>query len=116
MITIGVDPDGLNINEKCGSTYPELVRQAVLEHGADVGIALDGDGDRVVMVDANGEVVNGDELLYVLATARQDKGLLHGGVIGTVMSNFGLELALKNETFRSTLTGRRSSCTQSSDQ
>ena len=95
VITVGVDPDGLNINERCGSTYPEFVRQAVLEHGADVGIALDGDGDRVVMVDASGEVVNGDELLYILATARQDQGLLQGGVIGTVMSNFGLELALK---------------------
>ncbi len=95
VITIGVDPDGLNINERCGSTYPEFVRQAVLEHGADVGIALDGDGDRVVMVDANGEVVNGDELLYILAADRQDQGLLQGGVIGTVMSNFGLELALK---------------------
>ena len=95
VITVGVDPDGMNINERCGSTYPEFVRQAVLEHGADVGIALDGDGDRVVMVDAGGEVVNGDELLYILATARQDQGLLQGGVIGTVMSNFGLELALK---------------------
>jgi phosphoglucosamine mutase len=95
VITVGVDPDGLNINERCGSTYPEFVRQAVLEHGADVGIALDGDGDRVVMVDASGEDVNGDELLYILATARQDQGLLQGGVIGTVMSNFGLELALK---------------------
>ena len=95
VITIGVNPDGLNINEKCGSTYPKLVRQAVLENAADVGIALDGDGDRVVMVDARGEIVNGDELLYILATDRQDKGLLQGGVIGTVMSNFGLELALK---------------------
>jgi phosphoglucosamine mutase len=95
VITIGVDPDGMNINETCGSTYPEFVGQAVLEHGADVGIALDGDGDRVVMVDARGEVVNGDELLYILATARQDQGLLQGGVIGTVMSNFGLEMALK---------------------
>ena len=95
VITIGVDPDGMNINEKCGSTYPEFVSRAVLEHGADVGIALDGDGDRVVMVNAKGEVVNGDELLYILATDRQDKGLLQGGVIGTVMSNFGLELAFK---------------------
>ena len=95
VITVGVNPDGLNINEKCGSTYPEFVSQAVLEHGADLGIALDGDGDRVVMVNARGEVVNGDELLYILATDRQDKGLLQGGVIGTVMSNFGLELALK---------------------
>ncbi len=95
VITVGARPNGLNINENCGSTYPEFVRQAVLLHGADVGIALDGDGDRVVMVDAGGAIVNGDELLYILATARQDKGQLHGGVIGTVMSNFGLELALK---------------------
>jgi phosphoglucosamine mutase len=95
VITVGTDPNGLNINEGCGSTYPEYVSRAVLENGADVGIALDGDGDRVVMVDAKGKVVNGDELLYVLATARQDMGVLQGGVIGTVMSNFGLELALK---------------------
>jgi len=95
VITIGANPNGLNINENCGSTYPEFVRKAVIGYGADVGIALDGDGDRVIMVDAGGHIVNGDELLYILATARQDKGVLHGGVIGTVMSNFGLELALK---------------------
>jgi len=94
VITVGVDPDGLNINEGCGSTNPEFLSQAVLEHGANLGIALDGDGDRVIMVDANGAIVNGDELLYVIATARQDKGLLQGGVVGTVMSNFGMELAL----------------------
>lgn len=95
VISVGVRPNGLNINENCGSTFPENVRLAVLRHGADVGIALDGDGDRVIMVDAGGNIVNGDELLYVLAAARQDRGTLHGGVIGTVMSNFGLELALK---------------------
>jgi len=95
VITIGAEPDGLNINENCGSTNPELLSRAVLEHGADVGIALDGDGDRVIMVDAQGEIVNGDELLYIIATARQDEGLLQGGVVGTVMSNFGMELALK---------------------
>lgn len=95
VITVGTRPNGMNINENCGSTYPEFVSRAVLQHGADIGIALDGDGDRVVMVDASGEVVNGDELLYILATDRQDKGQLQGGVIGTVMSNFGLELALK---------------------
>lgn len=94
VITKGVDPNGLNINDGCGSTYPELVSQAVLDHGADLGIALDGDGDRVIMVNARGEVVNGDELIYIIAAARQDNGLLHGGVIGTVMSNFGLEMAL----------------------
>jgi phosphoglucosamine mutase len=95
VIAVGNEPDGLNINQNCGSTDPEFVSQAVLESGADLGIALDGDGDRVIMVDAMGEVVNGDELLYIIATARQDKGLLQGGVGGTVMSNFGLELALK---------------------
>ena len=95
VVTVGAEPNGLNINDNCGSTYPEFVRQSVLRHGADLGIALDGDGDRVVMVDASGAIVNGDDLLYILAAARQDKGTLHGGVIGTVMSNFGLELALR---------------------
>jgi len=95
VIAIGNDPDGMNINDGCGSTYPEYVSKAVLDHGADLGIALDGDGDRVIMVDATGEIVNGDELLYIIATARQDNGLLQGGVVGTVMSNFGMELALK---------------------
>jgi len=95
VVAVGVDPDGLNINEGCGSTSPELLSRAVLENKADIGIALDGDGDRVIMVDHRGEVVNGDELLYIIATARQDEGILQGGVIGTVMSNFGLELALK---------------------
>lgn len=109
VIAIGNDPDGLNINDGCGSTYPEYVSKAVLEHGADVGIALDGDGDRVIMVDANGVTVNGDELLYILAIARQDKGELQGGVVGTVMTNLGLELALKerNIPFMRTPVGDR---------
>jgi phosphoglucosamine mutase len=94
VITIGAEPNGLNINDQCGSTHPELLSQAVLAHGADLGIALDGDGDRVIMADAKGAVVNGDELLYIVAADRQDKGLLQGGVVGTVMSNFGLEIAL----------------------
>ena len=96
VIPIGADPDGLNINKGCGSTYPEFVSKAVVHHGADVGIALDGDGDRVIMVDASGNIVNGDELLYIIASARQDNGQLQGGVVGTVMSNLGLELALKS--------------------
>jgi len=95
VISVGVEPNGLNINDACGSTSPEFLRKAVLRHGADLGIALDGDGDRVIMVDASGEIVNGDELLYIVAAARQDAGRLHGGVVGTVMSNFGMELALK---------------------
>jgi len=92
---IGNKPDGLNINHQCGSTHPEAIQEKVSSCGADVGIALDGDGDRVIMVDRNGEIVDGDELLYIIATARQSEGKLEGGVVGTVMSNFGLELALK---------------------
>jgi len=95
VVIIGAEPDGLNINKACGSTYPEYVSRAVLEHKADLGIALDGDGDRLIMVDAAGNTVDGDELLYILAADRQEKGQLKGGVVGTVMSNFGLELALK---------------------
>ena len=95
VIAIGNDPDGLNINDGCGSMHPEFVGRAVLKHGADVGIALDGDGDRVIMVNAKGGIVNGDELLYIIAVARQKRGQLQGGVVGTVMSNLGLELALK---------------------
>jgi phosphoglucosamine mutase len=95
LIAIGVSPDGLNINRDCGSTRPALVQKNVLEHAADIGIALDGDGDRVIMVDHTGELVDGDELLYVIAMERLQSGRMHGGVVGTLMSNLGLELALK---------------------
>ena len=92
---IGADPDGTNINHECGSTHPEAVAQKVVETGADAGIAFDGDGDRVIMVDANGNVVDGDEMLYVIAKTGLPKGRLSGGVVGTVMSNLGLERALE---------------------
>lgn len=92
--TIGDEPDGMNINRQCGSTSPRAMQQEVRSRGADLGIALDGDGDRVVMADADGNLVDGDELLYIIATARHREGTLGGGVVGTVMSNFGLELAL----------------------
>ena len=92
---IGNEPNGLNINDRCGSTYPEAMQAEVVSRGADVGIALDGDGDRVVMADHTGALVDGDELLYVIARARQAEGRLQGGVVGTVMTNFGLELALQ---------------------
>ena len=92
---IGDEPDGLNINHQCGSTYPGAMQEKVISCGADLGIALDGDGDRVIMADGNGEIVDGDEILYIIATARQRENKLEGGVVGTVMSNFGLELALK---------------------
>ncbi|HEY5720327.1 MAG TPA: phosphoglucosamine mutase [Gammaproteobacteria bacterium] len=91
---IGSEPDGLNINRECGSTFIEPLRQAVLTRGADLGIALDGDGDRLMMVDHRGEVVDGDQLLYVIARARHQEGTLGGGVVGTLMSNLGLEQAL----------------------
>jgi len=91
---IGNTPNGTNINAGCGSTHPEQLARRVLEEGADAGIAFDGDGDRVLMVDARGDVMDGDELLYLIARHRADHGLLQGGVVGTVMSNFGLERAL----------------------
>ena len=92
---IGDEPDGLNINHQCGSTHPACVQQKVLSCGADLGIALDGDADRVIMADRSGELIDGDALLFIIATARQKAGSLKGGVVGTVMSNLGLELALK---------------------
>jgi len=94
VIALGTEPDGLNINEGCGSTHPKALQVAVLQHGADLGIALDGDGDRVIMVDHKGEVVDGDELLYIIAKARLAVDKLRGGVVGTLMSNLGLEKAL----------------------
>ena len=86
-------PDGMNINERCGSTEPRAMQETVVRSGADLGIALDGDGDRVVFADRDGELVDGDELLYIIASARKAEGTLAGGVVGTVMTNFGLELA-----------------------
>jgi len=90
---IGNTPDGMNINDHCGSTEPRAMQEHVLSSGADLGIALDGDGDRVVFADSDGELVDGDELLYIIACARKEAGTLTGGVVGTVMTNFGLELA-----------------------
>ena len=94
VIATGVHPDGLNINEGCGSTHPMHVRQLVQAHHADLGIALDGDGDRVILVDGHGELVDGDELLYIIAKHRKTREDLGGIVVGTVMSNLGLEHAL----------------------
>ena len=96
VIAIGVEPNGLNINHACGSTQPELLQKIVLEHGADIGIALDGDGDRIIMVDHAGDLVDGDELLFIIALSRQQQGVLSGGVVGTLMSNLGLEHALRS--------------------
>ncbi len=94
VIEMGVEPNGLNINLNCGATHPELLRQRVLEHQADLGIALDGDGDRVVLVDHRGHVLDGDELLFIIIKHQVKRGLFKGGVVGTVMSNLGFEQAL----------------------
>ncbi|HET6591572.1 MAG TPA: phosphoglucosamine mutase [Xanthomonadales bacterium] len=91
---IGNEPDGMNINDGCGSTQPRAMQDEVVRRGADLGIALDGDGDRVVMADHQGELIDGDQLLYIIASSRQAEGRMKGGVVGTVMTNLGLELAL----------------------
>ncbi len=93
VVSVGVEPNGLNINDGVGATRPENLRRAVLEKGADLGIALDGDADRLIMVDRGGEIYDGDKLLYVIAAARQAEGRLDG-VIGTLMSNLGFEHAI----------------------
>jgi phosphoglucosamine mutase len=94
IVPIGCSPNGRNINDGCGSTSPELLQLTVPGVRAGLGIALDGDGDRVVMVDALGRIVDGDQLLFILAVSRQESGTLKGPVVGTVMSNLGLEHAL----------------------
>ena len=94
VVPVGCSPNGRNINDNCGSTRPDLLKLTVTGVRAHVGIALDGDGDRVVMVDERGNLVDGDQLLYVLARDRRERGALVGPVVGTVMTNLGLELAL----------------------
>jgi len=94
VVTIGCQPDGLNINDQCGATHTDLLKATVLELEADLGIAYDGDGDRVMMVDQHGRVLDGDEIVYIIARAAKEAGTLQGGVVGTLMSNMGLELAL----------------------
>ncbi len=106
VIAIGNAPDGVNINEQCGSTHPELLQKTVIREKADLGIALDGDADRVMMVDHLGRLVDGDAILYLLATQRQHNAI---GVVGTLMSNMGLELALREQSvdFRRAKVGDR---------
>jgi phosphoglucosamine mutase len=94
VVVIGGEPSGYNINDKVGATYPATLQQAVREHAADYGVALDGDGDRLIMVDRDGVSYDGDQLIYVIAKARAARGELKGGVVGTVMTNMAMELAL----------------------
>lgn len=95
VVAMGHQPDGFNINAGVGATHPEALSQAVTTHRADAGVALDGDGDRLIMVDADGTVIDGDQLLYVIAADRQRRGLRDAGVVGTVMTNLGVEIALR---------------------
>jgi phosphoglucosamine mutase len=95
VIAIGHQPNGLNINHECGSTHPQALQQGVRQHGADLGIAFDGDGDRVAMVDAAGNLLDGDQLLHIIAVHRHRAGKLQGGVVGTLMTNLALEQALE---------------------
>jgi phosphoglucosamine mutase len=92
--TVGAEPDGFNINDRVGATSPQALQAAVKRHKADLGIALDGDGDRLVMIDGAGRLYDGDQLLYVIARHRKQKGELAGGVVGTQMTNLALEHAL----------------------
>jgi phosphoglucosamine mutase len=94
VVTIGAEPDGFNINEQVGTTHPQTLQTAVKAAGADIGIALDGDADRLMMADASGAIYDGDQLLYVIARHRRDLGELRGGIVGTQMSNLGFEHAL----------------------
>ncbi len=94
VIAVANQPDGLNINRGCGATHPAFLVDEVRRNGAHVGLALDGDGDRLIMVDGSGRVFDGDQLLYIIARDRQRAGLMAGGVVGTVMTNFGMERAL----------------------
>ena len=97
---IGIDPDGLNINKQCGSTHPESMRQAVKKHKADLGIALDGDADRLILCDEHGTIVDGDQIIGMIATRWHNKKILKGGVVGTLMSNLGLEQHFKKHNIK----------------
>ncbi len=98
VVEIGTSPDGLNINQGVGATYPENMRSVVLENSADIGIAFDGDGDRLIMMDSKGNIKDGDQLLYVIAKSKLADRRRSGGVVGTLMTNLGLEQALEKES------------------
>ena len=100
VITIGVNPNGLNINEKCGSTFPKKIQLAVKKHRAHLGISLDGDADRIIMCDEKGNIIDGDQIIAALAKRWKNKKMLRGGVIGTLMSNYGLEKFLKKNRIK----------------
>ena len=100
VITIGAKPNGFNINYRCGSTYPKKIQIAVKKHKADIGISLDGDADRVIMCDEKGNIIDGDQIIAALAKRWKNKNMLRGGVVGTLMSNYGLEKFLKRNKIK----------------
>jgi len=100
VISIGIKPNGLNINNKCGSTYPDNISKAVKKHKADLGVALDGDADRIILCDEKGKIIDGDQIIAMLARRWKIKKILKGGVVGTLMSNYGLENFLKSESIK----------------
>ena len=100
VIAIGVKPNGLNINNNCGSTYPNRIKLAVKKYKAHIGISLDGDADRIIMCDENGNIIDGDQIIAALATRWKSKKMLKGGVVGTLMSNYGLEKFFKSEKIK----------------
>ena len=100
VISIGVEPNGLNINEKCGSTHPNKIQAAVKKYKAHLGIALDGDADRIILCDEKSKIIDGDQILAMLAKRWKSKKLLKGGVVGTLMSNYGLEKFFKFEKIK----------------
>ena len=100
VVSIGIKPNGFNINDKCGSTYPSKIQSAVRKYKAHVGIAFDGDADRIIMCDEKGKIINGDQIIAMLARRWKLKKILKRGVIGTLMSNYGLEIFLKKENIK----------------
>jgi len=100
VIAIGINPNGLNINKDCGSTFPNIIKSAVKKHKAHIGISLDGDADRIIMCDEKGDIIDGDQIIAALAIRWKKKKKLKGGVIGTLMSNYGLEKFFKSQRIR----------------
>jgi len=100
VVAIGINPDGFNINKNCGSTHPELIQHSVKTHKADIGIAFDGDADRVIMCDEKGEIIDGDQIIAMIAKNWKKKKILKGGVVGTLMTNLGLENYFKNNNIK----------------
>ena len=100
VVAIGINPDGFNINKNCGSTHPELIQKSVKTHKADIGIAFDGDADRVIMCDEKGEIIDGDQIIAMIAKNWKKKKILKGGVVGTLMTNLGLENYFKTNNIK----------------